>query len=130
MNRCIETPIAIGELIDKITILQIKAERFIDATKVAHVQVELTLLYQRRAATLSLNPLLDALTARLKAINERLWTLEDEVRDCERQQNFGPTFVIAARSIYRANDERAAVKREINLMTGSHLIEEKSYAAY
>jgi hypothetical protein len=128
MIQSIEVPIATGELIDKITILEIKAARLTDAAKSANVRAELTLLCQRRDAGLPSDPALDVLAARLKAVNERIWDLEDEIRECERRQDFGHAFVTVARSIYRTNDERAAVKREINLATGSKLIEEKSYA--
>jgi hypothetical protein len=127
MSQSIEVPIATGELIDKITILEIKAARFTDAAKSANVRGELSLLLQRRDAALSSDPVLDVLATRLKAVNERLWDLEDEIRECERRQDFGQAFVTLARSIYRANDERAAIKREINIATGSKLIEEKSY---
>jgi len=130
MIQSIEVPIATGELIDKITILEIKAARFSDANKIANVRAELALLCERRASTLSSGPVLDRLAARLKAINERIWGLEDEIRDCERRQDFGAAFVAVARSIYRTNDERAVVKREINEATGSKLIEEKSYTQY
>jgi hypothetical protein len=130
MTQSIETPIATGELIDKIAILEIKAERIADASKTANVWTELTLLRQRRDAVLRPGPVLNDLATRLKTINERLWDLEDAIRDCERRQDFGADFVTAARAIYRANDARAAVKREINVATGSDLIEEKSYASY
>jgi Family of unknown function (DUF6165) len=128
MIQSIEVPIATGELIDKITILEIKVARFTDVAKRANVLDELTSLCQRRDAALSLDPVLEALAARLKAINERIWDLEDEIRECERRQDFGPAFVSLARGIYRTNDERAAIKREINVASGSRLIEEKSYA--
>jgi hypothetical protein len=128
MIQSIEVPIATAELIDKITILEIKVARFTDPAKTANVRAELALLCQRRDAALPSDPGLDQLAARLKAVNERIWDLEDEIRECERRQDFGPAFVTLARSIYRTNDERAAVKREINLATGSKLIEEKSYA--
>jgi hypothetical protein len=128
MIQSIEVPIATAELIDKITILEIKVARFTDPAKTANVRAELALLCQRRDAALPPDPVLDLLAARLKAVNERIWDLEDEIRDCERRQDFGPAFVRVARSIYRTNDERAAVKREINVATGSKLIEEKSYA--
>lgn len=130
MIQAVEVPVAVGELIDKITILEIKIARFTDATKLANTQAELTLLYERRAASLPTDPALTAIEGRLKAVNERIWDLEDFIRSCERQQDFGSTFLTAARSIYRANDERAALKREINLATGSQLIEEKSYTTY
>jgi hypothetical protein len=127
MIQSIEVPIATGELIDKITILEIKVARFTDAAKTANVRAELTLLCQRRDAALLSDPVLDGLAKRLKAVNQRIWDLEDDIRECEKRQDFGPAFVILARSIYRANDERAAIKREINIATGSRLIEEKSY---
>lgn len=130
MTQPIETPIPTGELIDKITILEIKAERIADAASNANVRRELHLLSARRDAVLPPDPALIALADRLKAINEKLWELEDAIRDCERQGNFGADFVAVARAVYRTNDERAAVKREINLATGSTLIEEKSYARY
>lgn len=130
MIQSIEVPIATGELIDKITILEIKVARFTDVAKRANVLDELTSLCQRRDAALSEDPVLEALAARLKAINERIWDLEDEIRECERRQDFGPAFVALARSIYRTNDERAAIKREINVASGSRLIEEKSYAGH
>ena len=130
MIQSVEIPVAVGELIDKITILEIKVARFRDATKIANAQAELALLYQRRNASVVAESALSAVEAELKAVNERIWELEDAIRSCERRQDFGATFVAAARSIYRANDERAALKRKINLTTGSQLIEEKSYAAY
>ena len=130
MIHSVEVPVAVAELIDKITILEIKTERFRDATKLANAKAELTLLCERRAAAMGTDPALNAIEAKLKAVNERIWDLEDTIRECERRQDFGPTFVTAARSIYRTNDERAALKREINVKTGSQLIEEKSYSAY
>jgi hypothetical protein len=129
MIQSVEVPIAIGELIDKITILEIKVARFRDAAKLANAHAELNLLYQRRAAALA-DSALTAIERRLKAVNERIWNLEDAIRACEQRQDFGAAFVSAARSIYRANDERAALKREINLATGSLLVEEKSYTVY
>jgi Family of unknown function (DUF6165) len=130
MAQSVETPVAIGELIDKITILEIKAARFTDAAKARNVQAELSMLLARRDQAIPLSPRLDALTARLKAVNERLWDLEDSIRDCERRADFGPDFIAVARSIYRTNDERADLKRQISVGFGSDLIEEKSYAAY
>ena len=130
MIHSVETPIAVGELIDKITILEIKVERFTDAAKIKNARAELSLLCARRDQAIPRSPSLDALTARLRDVNERIWMLEDTIRECERQTNFGPDFITVARSIYRTNDERAAVKREINIALGSDLIEEKSYVAY
>jgi hypothetical protein len=130
MVHSVEVPVAVAELVDKITILEIKIERFRDAAKLANVRAELTLLYERRSASLGSDTALAGIEAKLKAVNERIWDLEDAIRAYERRQDFGPAFVTAARSIYRANDERAALKREINVTTGSQLIEEKSYAGY
>jgi hypothetical protein len=121
-------PISAGELIDKITILRIKAQR-IGADKRAHVRCELDLL-----EALALRELagidLDALTAELTAINTALWDIEDGKRDCERRGDFGPDFVALARAVYMENDRRAAVKRRINDAAGSDIVEEKSYAPY
>ncbi len=130
MADAINTPIAIGELIDKITILEIKVARFTDQARTANAQAELTLLQQLRQAALPESAELTRLTAELKGVNEEIWELEDAIRDCERRRDFGAAFVTVARSIYRTNDRRAAVKRQINLALGSSLIEEKSYAPY
>ncbi|HEX6897345.1 MAG TPA: DUF6165 family protein [Bryobacteraceae bacterium] len=130
MTSFIEVPVATAELIDRITILEIKAARFTDAAKAANVRAELALLCQRRDAALAPDPALEELAASLKALNEQLWDLEDQIRECERREDFGPAFVSTARRIYHTNDERAAVKRKINVATGSKLIEEKSYTGY
>ncbi len=130
MTQCIETPVATGELIDKITILEIKVARFTDLAKRANAQAELSLLVRRRAAALPPDAALDVLAARLLEVNQRIWDLEDTVRDHERRRLFDAGFIDAARRIYRTNDERAALKREINLASGSTLIEEKPYSAY
>src|SRR5258707_10618743 len=102
MIQPVEIPVAVGELIDKITILEIKVARFRDAAKIANAQAELALLYQRRNASLAAESALNAIETQLKAVNVRIWELEDAIRSCERRQDFGPTFVAAARSIYRA----------------------------
>jgi Family of unknown function (DUF6165) len=130
MAHSFETPIAIGELIDRITILEIKVERFTDAAMTRNAQAELSMLRERRDQAIPQSPTLDALTVQLRAINQRLWDLEDRIRDCERRADFGPDFIAVARGIYRTNDERAAVKRQISVGFGSDLIEEKSYAPY
>jgi hypothetical protein len=127
MGQVIETPIAIGELIDKITILEIKVERFADSSKTRNALAELDLLIERRQRGISESERLAELTIQLKTINERLWELEDAIRDCERRVDFGPDFVKFARQIYKTNDQRAAVKRQINLEFDSAIIEEKSY---
>jgi hypothetical protein len=122
--------VAPGELIDKITILQIKSERIADADKLKNVRVELQVLEAARDGAMAATRELAALTAQLKQVNEALWDIEDGIRDCEREQDFGPKFVELARSVYRTNDRRSALKRQINELLGSKLIEEKSYAAY
>lgn len=122
--------IAPGELIDKITILEIKTERIADTAKVANVRVELETLAAGRDAALPSSTQLTQLTAALKEVNEALWVIEDDIRDCERDGDFGPRFVELARSVYKTNDRRAALKRDINELLGSHLLEEKSYKPY
>ncbi|MBS0589886.1 MAG: hypothetical protein JSR65_04535 [Proteobacteria bacterium] len=126
----LSVPISIGELIDKITILEIKSAQIRDAAKLANVRVELELLN----ATWATNPAsrIDIATERgqLKAVNEALWEIEDRIRLKEKAQAFDAEFVELARSVYFRNDERAAVKKAINLKLGSRLIEEKSYQDY
>lgn len=122
--------VAAGELIDKITILEIKTERIADAAKLANVRAELETLNASRDAALATSPELDRLTAELKSVNRRLWVIEDDIRDCERAGDFGPRFIQLARSVYRTNDVRADLKRRINLLLGSRLVEEKSYRPF
>jgi hypothetical protein len=119
-----------GELIDKITILEIKAERIADAGKLANIKAELQTLLETRDRFMPASPELAALSAKLKAVNEKLWVVEDDIRDCERAKDFGAKFVELARAVYFTNDERANLKREVNLLMGSRLLEEKSYAPY
>lgn len=126
---------SLGEIADKITILEIKSDRIDDAAKLANVRRELATLSEAfapvRSATLqSARAELDELIAALKSVNETLWQVEDDIRDCERLQDFGPKFVELARSVYRQNDQRAALKRQINALLGSRLVEEKSYRDY
>jgi post-segregation antitoxin (ccd killing protein) len=130
MTGTVTIEVSAGELVDKITILEIKAARIGDAAKLANVQTELGLLSRARAGTLPPSAKLDALTAELKAVNEALWEIEDAIRDCEAAGDFGARFVELARSVYRTNDRRAAIKRAINDLTGSRLVEEKSYKPY
>jgi hypothetical protein len=119
-----------GELIDKITILEIKARRIADPEKLRHVGAELAALAAVRDTGLPASAELAALAAQLTAVNEALWQVEDDLRDCERRQDFGPRFVELARSVYRHNDRRAALKRAVNDLLGSRLVEEKSYTPY
>jgi hypothetical protein len=126
----IEIAVGPGELIDKITILEIKAVRIADPGKLANVRTELDLLAATRDRALSPSAELARLTVDLRRINEALWDIEDEIRGCERARDFGPRFVELARAVYRRNDDRAAVKRQINELFASTIVEEKSYAAY
>ncbi|THD49312.1 MAG: tetratricopeptide repeat protein [Bradyrhizobium sp.] len=127
-QRAIAIPGAVGELIDKITILEIKARRIADAGKLANVRNELTLLQaNQREARLDEHKL-QPLKAELAGVNEMLWDVEDEIRLCENAGDFGPRFIALARAVYVTNDRRAAIKREINLMFNSAIVEEKHYA--
>jgi hypothetical protein len=130
MTRTITVEIAPGELIDKITILEIKLARIADAGKLANVRAELETLACARDAQIAPTAEIAADTAALKRANETLWDVEDRIRECERAKDFGPRFVELARTVYRTNDERARIKRRINERLGSRLIEEKSYAGY
>jgi hypothetical protein len=119
-----------GELIDKITILEIKSERMSDAAKLKNVRHELAVLEAARAKHIPASAALAQLEADLKAVNEALWVIEDDIRQCEADKDFGQTFIDLARSVYKQNDRRAALKKEINLLTGSAIIEEKSYTEF
>ncbi|MBC8267119.1 MAG: hypothetical protein H8E36_00025, partial [Rhodospirillaceae bacterium] len=112
MNISVE--ISPGELIDKITILEIKLERIEDEAKLANVRIEYDTLTKARDGAISPSEDLSALAQKLKAVNEALWEIEDDIRDQERARDFGDTFVALARAVYVTNDERMAVKREIN----------------
>ena len=123
----IQAPISLGELIDKITILQIKTQHLQD-TALKHVITELNALEcTLNNLNLSINP---KLIQQLKEINQDLWNIEDDIREQERQQNFGDTFIQLARSVYKQNDRRSAIKKEINTAYGSAFTEEKSYNPY
>jgi len=122
--------VAPGELLDKITILEIKAENIADRDKLANVRHELDTLTTARASSLPDSRALDRLTADLKAVNARLWAIEDAIRACERADDFGPAFIQLARDVYRTNDRRAAIKRQVNDLLGAAIVEEKSYTAY
>jgi hypothetical protein len=129
MNE-IRVPISPGELLDKITILRIKSRRMTDPKKLANVRVELQALdetwNESPYAAVDVTADVDALLA----VNERLWVIEDDIRDKERDKAFDEEFVRLARAVYVENDERAAIKRRLNVKLGSTLIEEKSYAEY
>lgn len=121
-------PISVGELIDKITILQIKQERITDASKLAHVEQELDDLTRiLMSLTHNSQDQVNDLAAQLRSVNELLWDIEDFKRGCERDQKFDQEFINAARQVYLKNDLRARIKRDINALTGSTIVEEKSY---
>jgi len=123
-------PISPGELLDKITILQIKAERMTDPAKVANVKTELDLLSKVWSEAVAADAEITALTAELKSINEALWEIEDDIRDEERNKRFNERFVELARAVYVTNDERANAKKKVNLHLNSTIVEEKSYQDY
>lgn len=123
-------PVSFGELLDKIAILQIKSERMTDAAKLANVRNELTALERTWAEHPASRQDIAALRAELKAVNERLWVIEDDIRLKEKAQAFDEGFVQLARSVYFQNDIRAKVKKAINLALGSAYVEEKSYQDY
>jgi hypothetical protein len=126
----IQTPVSYGELIDKITILEIKSRRIADPAKLANVRNELDLLNATWANNAASQTDIADERARLLAVNELLWDIEDRIRLKERAQAFDQEFIELARAVYFRNDERAAFKREINLKLGSQLVEEKSYQDY
>lgn len=126
----ISAPVSFGELIDKITILEIKSERMSDPAKLANVRDELQLLRSLWNAAAASDTDITADRAELKRINEALWEIEDEIRVKERDQAFDARFIELARAVYHTNDKRAAVKRAINMKLGSRLVEEKSYQDY
>ena len=123
-------PISPGELLDKITILRIKSARMEDAAKLANVRAELTELEKTWRVAVGANSNVAEDERALQAVNERLWVIEDDIRDKERDKAFDARFIELARAVYVTNDERAAVKREINTKLGSRIVEEKSYKDY
>lgn len=126
----ISTPISPGELLDKLTILQIKSQNISDAKKLVNVNTERMLLQSVADKHIPPTPKLQGLTASLLDVNKQLWAIEDDIRECERKGDFGEAFIRLARAIYITNDQRADLKKQINLATGSKLVEEKSYAEY
>ena len=126
----VKVDIAPAELIDKITILSIKSERIEDVKKRKNVQSELDILTTTRDQLIQPSISLNHLTLKLKDVNERLWVIEDEIRSFEATKEFGSQFIELARAVYQQNDERARLKREINHLLGSDILEEKSYKPY
>ncbi|WP_305806122.1 DUF6165 family protein [Stenotrophomonas sp. YIM B06876] len=125
--QTILTPVSIGELIDKITILEIKAERIGDPAKLANVRTELDGLWPLWLQQQAARPALAALKDQLRAINERMWDIQDQLRAMEAAQSFDAAFIALARGVYGTNGERVAVKNAINRLAGSALVEEKQY---
>lgn len=123
-------PVSCGELLDKMTILSIKEERIADPEKLKNIRNELDQLRQVYEKHVAASDELDGLRAELRAINEKLWGIEDDIRACEREGDFGERFIELARSVYHSNDRRAKVKYRINVLVGSELVEEKSYENY
>ena len=118
-----------GELLDKFSILEIKIGNITDPAKLTNIENEYKELTSD-CTDLLRNSTISSLYAELKSINQKLWVVEDDIRECERSKDFGQEFISLAREVYFTNDERARVKKEINLASGSSLVEEKSYQAY
>lgn len=124
-------PVSIGEVVDKITILRIKAQEIKDADKLQNIGKELSSLERAYLDYIGEVPAIVAeLTESLQSVNKSLWVIEDDIRECERNKDFGDEFIRLARAVYVTNDERARLKREINVALGSTFIEEKSYKDY
>ena len=123
-------PVSPGELLDKITILRIKAARILDPAKLANVRLELELLEQTWRESRFSGADIARDERALQQVNERLWDIEDRIREKEARQIFDREFIELARAVYHSNDERAAIKKRINVTLGSRLVEEKSYQAY
>jgi hypothetical protein len=130
MSTELLAPVSPGELIDKLTILDIKARRISDPAKLANVRAELAILTRCWAESPFGQADIAADRAALLAVNERLWVIEDDIRDKERAKAFDAQFIELARAVYIQNDDRAAIKKRINVALGSAIVEEKSYAAY
>jgi len=126
----IQVPVSPGEVLDKITILEIKSERMTDPAKLANVKIELALLQETWSQSVADDPVITDLHNQLKQINEALWEIEDAIRDKERVRVFDQEFIELARSVYFTNDRRSRVKKELNLHLGSKIVEEKSYQDY
>ena len=125
----INTPISLGELVDKISILMIKKKNISDSIKLQHVNKELEFLQKTLKKYISDDEINEFLL-KLVNINSKLWDIEDDIRECERKKLFDQTFIDLARSVYFTNDERALVKNDINKTFGSELVEVKSYEEY
>jgi hypothetical protein len=123
-------PVSPGELLDKITILEIKSERMTDPEKLDNVRLELSLLNETWQQSVTADDTVQRIHDELKRINEALWEIEDDIRDKERVREFDERFIELARAVYVTNDQRANAKKELNLHLGSEIVEEKSYQDY
>ncbi|MFC4258377.1 DUF6165 family protein [Marinobacter lacisalsi] len=130
MADVIKVPVSFGEVLDKITILEIKSERIKDEAKVRNVRLELDELTSTWNQAVPDQSAIGDLREQLKSVNEQLWEIEDDIRDQEAAQDFGPRFIELARAVYVTNDKRAAIKKDVNLALGSRFVEEKSYQDY
>jgi methyl coenzyme M reductase subunit C-like uncharacterized protein (methanogenesis marker protein 7) len=130
MKSEIEIPVSLGELLDKISILEIKSEKIKSEDKLENIRHELRLLLKKFDETGLSGGEISNLQAELKRANLDIWNAEDVIRDFDRNKDFGENFISTARSIYRLNDARARIKREINILLGSNIVEEKGYSAY
>ena len=126
----LQVPVSVGEVLDKITILQIKLAHISDAAKRVNIQNELDALLPLVAGDAFTTDQMQGLMAELKSVNEALWDIEDDIREKEAAKSFDAEFIRLARAVYVTNDKRAEIKKQINLATGSALIEEKSYRSY
>lgn len=126
----VKVDVSYGELLDKISILEIKLEMAPKAKQRRNIERELDTLRAARDDAVMDDPRIADLCARLKDVNRRLWKVEDDIRDCERRRDFGEDFVVLARSVYRLNDLRARLKRDLNSVLDSTLVEEKLYQSY
>ena len=126
----LQVPVSVGEVLDKITILQIKLAHISDANKRVNIQNELDALLPLVAGDGFTTDEMQGLVAELKSVNKALWDIEDDIREKEAAKNFDAEFIKLARAVYVTNDKRAEIKKQINLATGSALIEEKSYESY
>ena len=126
----LQVPVSVGEVLDKITILQIKLAHISDAAKRANIQKELRALLPLVAGDAFTTDKMQGLIAKLKSVNEALWDIEDDIREKESAKSFDAEFIRLARAVYITNDKRAEIKKQINLATGSSLVEEKSYESY
>ena len=130
MSKRLLIEISAGELIDKLTILEIKMSRIAEQEKIINVQTEYESLKSIWSTQIQSSDQIEFLTSKLKLINEKLWQIEDDIRQCERESNFGQKFIKLARNVYKCNDQRASLKKQINKSLGSRLVEEKSYSLY